>query len=191
MADNDVAALAVLIIFGAPVAAWVIIRVMAHRERLEMIRHGMMPPGSGRPQAGPFVPPGVGSVPPPYTASAYFVVNEDAQCQLRKGIRIALIGLALVIGLSFINPGYPGPWLLGGLIPMFVGIAQIINAVLNGARFGPPSSTWSGNATSGAPNSTEPRGVGAPPPPTAGRAYAWRPGSLPEIEKPPSPPDQR
>ena len=29
-----------------------------------------------------------------------------------------------------------GPWLLGGLVPMFVGVAQIVNALINGARFG-------------------------------------------------------
>ena len=58
---------------------------------------------------------------------------------LRKGIMTTFIGVALLIGLSFI--GYrdgtwiPGPWLLGGLIPMFVGLAQVIGALLAGAEF--------------------------------------------------------
>jgi hypothetical protein len=51
-----------------------------------------------------------------------------------------------LIGLSFIGyhggdgfmqapTWHPGPWLLGGLIPMFVGFAQIGIAVLSGATF--------------------------------------------------------
>ena len=44
MGDNDIAALAVVCIFGLPVLAWIAVRLMQHRERLEMIRHGMNPP---------------------------------------------------------------------------------------------------------------------------------------------------
>lgn len=72
-----------------------------------------------------------------------YVYHTDfyAQQQLRKGMQVAFVGLALLIGLGFI--GYRGdgsfvygPWLLGGLIPLFVGVAQIIGAVLGGASFG-------------------------------------------------------
>ena len=36
-------------LFGAPVLAFIVTRVLAHRERLEMIRHGIVPPvGAGR-----------------------------------------------------------------------------------------------------------------------------------------------
>ncbi|MBV8491054.1 MAG: hypothetical protein JO199_11050, partial [Candidatus Eremiobacteraeota bacterium] len=33
-----------LIVVGAPVAAWVVSRVLAHQERMEMIRRGFVPP---------------------------------------------------------------------------------------------------------------------------------------------------
>jgi hypothetical protein len=95
----------------------------------------------------------------------------------------------LLIGLSFI--GYhsgdgpfgsatihPGPWLLGGLIPMFVGVAQIIIALLSGATFGAPR-------------------FGPPPPPPAGgqRTYgSSQPGQpgprYEELARPVKPPDR-
>ena len=67
--------------------------------------------------------------------------NYYAQHQLRRGVQVAFIGLALLIGLSFIGyhgdgPPHYGPWLLGGLIPLFVGIAQVISAIMSGARIG-------------------------------------------------------
>jgi hypothetical protein len=34
-------------------------------------------------------------------------------------------------------PIQPGPWVLGGLIPTFVGIAQIIIALISGATIAP------------------------------------------------------
>ena len=77
--------------------------------------------------------PPPGWAPPGAYDPAYY-----AQAQLRHGIQVAFIGLALLIGLSFIgfhDGRYVyGPWLLGGLIPMFVGIAQVISAVLSGAQ---------------------------------------------------------
>ena len=113
----------------------------------------------------------------------------DPNRTLRKGITLAFIGLALLTGLSFIGlhdtgNGYvfrPGPWLLGGLIPMFIGIAQVIIAVLSGATLGaarfnqaPPPNLY------GVP----------PPPPSAGAAptyegsYTYRPGATQELRKP-------
>ena len=43
MMDDAIGALAIICIFGLPFIAWIAIRGMAHRERMEMIRNGMMP----------------------------------------------------------------------------------------------------------------------------------------------------
>ena len=79
--------------------------------------------------------------------------------------------------------------MLGGLIPMFVGIAQIITAILYGARFSPQVPM----GTAGQPQpgfyAGPPPGRAAPPP--SGPPYGWRPGPTPEIEKPAGPPDLR
>ncbi len=123
-------------------------------------------------------------MPPPWTAApgpiggAPFNYNayEDpnsAQCTMRRGIMTAMVGFAILIGLSFIgyrggdgpfSPAsiHPGPWLFGGLIPMFVGIAQIIIALMSGATFNirmmPP-----------------PIGPTAAPPPPGQRSYGSAP----------------
>ncbi|MGD0968522.1 MAG: DUF6249 domain-containing protein [Candidatus Aquilonibacter sp.] len=195
--DHDFfAAIAVMVIFGAPVAAWIVTRVLQHNERMEMIRRGMVPPPGAMPRNMP--PPNwqPGAMPPPNVTGKGYPAYDDyyyAQRQMRKGITLAFIGFALFIGLGSIGPlsgiGFAGPWLLGGLIPMFVGIAQIVNAWLNGARIpglspGPYSQP---HANYGPPPSG---GMNAPQPPPAG-PYAWRPGSTPEIERPVPPPDQR
>jgi len=186
---------AVLIIFGAPCAVWLVSRVLAHRERMEMMRMGIVPPPNDRDirramKYGWRPDTAQQSVPNPY---AYYQTDFAAQQQLRKGMSVAFVGLALLIGLGFIGyrgdgTFYPGPWLLGGLIPLFVGIAQIIGAVLSGASLGPPAARQRFGPSS-APGSTSPgqsSGQTMPPGPTYG---GWRPGSTPEIEKPASPPD--
>lgn len=180
-----VALLAVFCIFGAPILAFVIFRVLAHRERMEMIRHGMAP-GLGRgdwkaarqavPTAAPLIQPADESC-------------SDPPRMLRKGITLTFIGLALLTGLSFIGlhdtgNGYvfhPGPWLLGGLIPMFIGIAQVIIALLSGATFGaqrysavPPPNLY------GIPSA--PPAAGAAP--TYEGSYTYRPGATQELRKP-------
>jgi hypothetical protein len=201
MSEGIIPLFAIFFVFGAPVAAWIISRVLAHQERMEMIRNGFVPPPDGRSmrnaarygnygQMPP--PPPSGPIPPtmqPYTDNYY------AQAQMRKGITVTLIGFAILIGLSFIGEhGQPGPWLLGGLIPMFVGIAQIINAVLNGATI-PRMGSHSGQNQSASFGPRPVNGMGATPPPNqpppAAGPYAWRPGSTPEIEKPAQPPDNR
>lgn len=190
-------------VIGLPVTVWMISRVLAHQERMEYLRRGVAPP-PGPPDSRAFrkamqygawpPPPGPGVAAPP--SYPYYDPSYYAQHQLRRGIQVAFIGLALLIGLSFI--GYHGgqyvygPWLLGGLIPMFVGIAQIVGAVLSGASISPPSAQRSFGP---------PPGAGAPPPNASGgsgtvppgpASYGgWRPGSLAEIEKPASPPDYR
>lgn len=167
MRDEDVAAFAVLCIFGLPVAGYVLVRMMQHRERIEMIRRGMY-------QAPPDPRWAQTMAPPPVPGHAKYY--GDPQTQLRKGIGTTCIGVALLIGLSFI--GYSGdgtfrlgPWLLGGLIPMFVGIAQVINAVVSGASF--PTST------------ARPMGMPPPPPsaPPPRGPYTYRPGSTEELPR--------
>ena len=193
----------IVFLFGAPVAAWIISRVLAHQERMEMIRHGYMPPPDPRAmrrgtwQGTVPPPPGPGMRVPPmpgmYDDPAYY-----AQAQLRKGITVTFVGFAVLIGLSFIGMRggmfYPGPWLLGGLIPMFVGIAQIINAVLNGARLPGMNVSAGGQAQStnfGPIPGPGPGPSAGPTPPSDPGPYAWRPGPMPEIEKPVPPPDVR
>ena len=206
--DNLVAIVGILVIFGAPMGIWILAKIHAHTERMEMIRRGMAPPPPGIPRD--LTPPNFGAMPPPqpgkrtyYRSGQYEYSSEDyyyAQRQLRRGITVALIGFALLLGLSTIGPlsgiAPVGPWLLGGLVPLFVGIAQIINAVLNGARLPgfAPGSTWTQQSNYGPPpNVGSGPNVGAtPPPPQAPPGpYAWRPGSTPEIERPAPPPDQR
>src|SRR3982074_2547695 len=139
MSENVVGALAVICIFGLPVAGWIVLRFLKHQERMEMLRRGMMPPpdfgdkrvykawqraGAPRPRPGPPQPP-PGWTPP----------EDDPQRALYKGIRLALIGFAITFGLGIAFHGFSGnPIILGGLIPMFVGIAQIIIALIAGAQ---------------------------------------------------------
>jgi hypothetical protein len=208
MSDTVVPVMVFLIVVGAPVAAWIVSRVLAHQERMEMLRRGFVPPPDPRamrqamkygaktgwaPTPGAVPPPGAMPTPGWIPPNAYDP-SYHAQAQLRKGIQVALIGLALLIGLSFI--GFHegryvyGPWLLGGLIPMFVGIAQIISAVLGGAAFGPmgaPTAARFGPAEHGVP---PPGPEPTMSPPTPGAYGGWRPGATPEIEKPAGPPDR-
>ena len=198
ISDNFVGALAILLIFGAPIAAWVISRVLAHQERIEMIRRGIVPPPGNLSGFGSKMPPpvwGPGSVPPPPPPPAGqrvpYQPYDDyyyARTQMRKGIKIGLIGLALLIvfGGPFWGGSHFGPFLLIGLIPLFVGIAQIINAVMNGAQlpgFGAGAGYGQGQPNFGPPPPPPPSPPpGTAPPPPAG-PYAWRPGPTPEIEQ--------
>jgi|SRR5215469_9163746 len=195
--EDFIPVLAILVIFGAPIGAWIVSRVLAHQERMEMIRNGFMPPPDRRmmrhmrnmpppPNMNPNANTYQGAVPPPMPGA--FDDTYYAQASLRKGIMVTCIGFAVFIGLSFIGHSgghfYPGPWLLGGLIPMFVGIAQIISALLSGARmpqFGAASQGQFGPPPSGGRQQQQQQQTPPPPPPQTG-PYAWRPGSTPEIE---------
>jgi hypothetical protein len=150
MDDNSVAIIGIICLFGLPVGGWIIMRILNHRERMAMLQRGIVPPPVGRRArrewASPPPPqwnPGMG-MPSPMPFD--YDDPNSPQCLLRKGITTGMVGFALLIGLSFIGyhageapfePAsiHPGPWLLGGLIPMFVGIAQIITALLSGAQF--------------------------------------------------------
>jgi len=197
MDDNLIPVLGIICLFGLPMVGWILGRVMKHRERMEMLRMGMMPPPSGRGwrnrdpfSAGPTVPPPWMGAPGPMS----YEDPNSAQCTMRRGILTAMVGFAILIGLSFIgyhggdgpfNPAtiHPGPWLLGGLIPMFVGVAQIIIALMSGAvfpyRIVPP------------PGPPGPQ----PPPPPGQRSYgSAQPGSsgprYEELARPVKPPDR-
>jgi uncharacterized protein DUF6249 len=196
MDDNIVAALAVTCIFGLPVMGWIVSRVLAHQERMEMLRRGVMPPPNTRDMRRAMKYGWASDAAQPEASNQYaYYADFHAQQQLRKGMQVAFVGLALLIGLGFIGyrgdgTFYPGPWLLGGLIPLFVGIAQIIGAVLNGASFGPMAGRQRFAPPPPAGTAPGPRvetGTAAPGPTYGG----WRPGSVPEIEKPASPPDYR
>jgi hypothetical protein len=198
ISDNFVSAFVILLIFGAPIAAWVVSRVLAHQERIEMIRRGIVPPPGNFSGFGAKMPPpawGPGPVPPPppsANARGSYPTYDDyyyARKQMRKGVQITLIGFALLIGLGTIGSfgdHYFGPWLLGGLVPMFVGIAQIINAAMNGATIpGFGAGYGQGHAHFGPPPPSNPPPGGTPPPPPPSGPYAWRPGPTPEIEQRP------
>jgi hypothetical protein len=215
MPDNVVAALAIICIFGLPIAAWIVFRAFRFLERMEMIKHGIVPPpdaqfGFGRARAyrmwaeqqatrgaAPWQQQ-TQTVPPPQPGAWGCGPDDDAQRALYKGIRLAMIGFALLIGLSFIGgtPGsssfHGGPWLLGGLIPMFVGIAQIIIAVLSGAQLpGVQSAGMYGPPPPGVPPNPPPSaGFHAQPPPSGAWQQPGRP-HFEELTKPVKPPDVR
>lgn len=84
---------------------------MVHQERLAMIEKGITPADINMEQL---------------VEAANKPVN--AQRNLTSGIVTTLVGLAILIGLSSIGSG---PWLLGGLIPMAVGIGQVIAYVIS------------------------------------------------------------
>ena len=160
-------------------------RFYAHQERVEMIRRGITPPidskWARRMARQGWAPQTAAQPSPASDLAAEAEVRSEASCMLRKGITVGMIGLALVVGLSFINPGHVGPWLLGGLIPLFVGLAQVIIAVLSGASLTPP------------PQTVIPGPGPRPSSPFAaeqqGPAYGWRPGPTTELESPATPPD--
>jgi hypothetical protein len=202
MDDNLIPIFGIFCTFGLPMIAWILSRTMKHRERMEMLRRGIAPPPDGRWNrnrawtAPPPWVPGPGS--PPGQPMQNFAYEDpgSAQCTLRRGIITAMVGFALLIGLSFI--GYrggdgifspstirPGPWLLGGLIPMFVGIAQIIIGLMSGAVF-----------TVGRMQAPPPGPFGAPPPGqrSYGSPQPGQPGPAgpryEELARPVPPPDR-
>jgi hypothetical protein len=202
MDDTWIPILGMFFLFGLPVLGWIATRVMKHRERMEMLRRGIAPPPDGRwnrknggawTQPPPPWVPGPGApLGQPMPGYASYDDPNSVQCLVRRGIITTAVGFALLIGLSFIgyhggdgpfNPATirPGPWLLGGLIPMFVGIAQILIALMSGAvlsfRMPPP-----------------PPGPPGQPPPTQrtyGSAQPGPPGPrYEELARPVKPPDR-
>ncbi len=178
-------------VFGFPIAAFIVLRLLAHRERMAMIRHGLSPQtkmGIGKAYQGRN---------PTGSTFGNGATCSDPRYLLRKGITLTFIGLALTIGLSFIGMDgdsgrwHPGPWLLGGLIPMFIGLAQVTTAFLTdpdllamvvGRRgYGPRSQS------PGFTDTTPPSGPAGVP--QYDTSYTYRPGGTQEL-RPPTPPPQ-
>lgn len=209
MHEAVVGIIAIIVTIGLPVGGWVISIVLRHQERMEMLRRGIIPPPTFDKSAykawkrsgAPWPPPGAAQQttwaqqpapppPPQWTPSP----DDDPQRALYKGIRVALIGFAITLGMGWAFGGFRGnPVVLAGLIPMFVGIAQIIIAVLSGAQLPGvmPQTTF-------IPPPQPPPGPGAPPPgPGYGSSspppWAGQPGRprFEEISKPVPPPDVR
>ncbi len=186
-----------IFVFGFPITAWVVFRWLAHRERMEMIRAGIAPPpGRGNREWRQAYQAQQQPGRPPSGNDEYTL--ESGRRQLRKGITLTFVGLALFIGLSFIGFGdggwRPGPWLLGGLIPMFVGIAQVVSAILFGATLGPVRA-FGTPGMPGMPHMPPPAGAGPSPgvgaAPTFDGSYTYRPGGTQELQPPYSPPERR
>ena len=205
MSDESVAALAVFGIFIMPIIGWIVVRMLSHRERIEMIRNGMVPPGkmSGRAwREASAASQQMGTVTPgPSRRKGWCdadVSVESERIILRKGIRLTFIGLALTIGLSFIGYSdgtfgptwHPGPWLLGGLIPMFIGLAQVTSAMLAGATFGYVANGNGNGSGAVPPPYGEPFVAPHAAPPTYDGSYTYRPGDTQELRPPPHPPER-
>ncbi len=178
-------------LFGLPVLAFVFFRVMAHRERMEMIRNGFAP-GTPVPKVGRATAASVPADRLSYGSPTY--ESEAAQTTLRKGITLSFIGFAITLGLSFIGlhevggfgtPGtwHPGPWLIGGLVPLFVGLAQVVIALLSGATLRPMARP----AAPYVENPAQPPGERT----TFDGPYAYRPGGTQELRPPRTPPERR
>jgi hypothetical protein len=191
MMDDAIGALAIICIFGLPFIAWIAIRGMAHRERMEMIRNGMMPQNDFRTSGAGYARRQEAPPPPPASRRGCGEAH-DPQATLRKGVVVTAVGIALTIGLSFIGtvadpPHYTfGPWLLGGLIPLFVGLAQIVSALMSGATMGVPQ----GNPYAGYPGPGPAPGPQAAPSQHFDGPYTYRPGMTQELQPPSGPPDR-
>ena len=180
--------LAIFCIFGMPVLAFIIVRSLQHKERIEMIRHGYVPP-TGSAWKDWTRNAGTAPIPPSQPQRVGPIEEDDPQRTLRKGIVVAFIGFAITLGLSFI--GYdnghftPGPWLLGGLIPMFIGLAQVLTAIMFGATFPAAAQTRRYG-----PGPVPGPGTAAPPPPFD-TSYTYRPDPSTQELGSSSPPDRR
>ncbi len=194
---------AIFCTIGLPIVAWTVFRVLKHRERIEMIRHGIAPEArqyQWNPQQGQGVP---FTAPPPQNwdddrrgrrkKNKHDDDNDPPDVTLRKGVRLAMIGLAITIGLSFIGMDngsfHPGPWLLGGLIPMFVGLSHVIIATLSGATLNGSAQQW--RAGQVPPPFVEPPAAPGPARQTYDTSYTYRPGGTQELQPPHAPPERR
>jgi hypothetical protein len=110
-----VAIVSIVVFIGLPLSAWVLFRYFAHRERMEMIRHGMVPP-----------------MPSSYDAGAGGSSSVD-RLMVRGGISLFVIGFVVLLAISSIAyetaHSLLGPWLLGGILPMLAGIAEILTGL--------------------------------------------------------------
>jgi hypothetical protein len=85
MYDHDIVpVVAITTVFGAPFAAFIIARILRHAERIEMIRHGMVPPPrfskrvyrAWRKAGSPWPPPGPDPTPWAQTTAPTWTGND-------------------------------------------------------------------------------------------------------------------
>ena len=181
-------------IFGLPILAFVFFRVMAHRERMAMIRSGIAPASGATSSYGAFA-----------TMPKENKGIVSPQVMLRRGIRLTAIGVALSIGLSFVGHSesvvnsvsvstwYPGPWLLFGLVPLCIGLSQITIALISGASLRPPTGayTQAEPAMQREGPFTTPTGPTTPTYATYDTSYTYRPDGTSELGSPTPPPERR
>ena len=86
-----------------------LIRYLRYRERMMMIQKGIAPADFDR------------------AWRADVRMQGRSRRQPRGGIITSLVGLALLVGLWTLGTG---PWLLGGLIPLAVGIGELLTWVI-------------------------------------------------------------
>ena len=90
----------------------ILMRWFKHREIVTLAQKGLLPEQYAR-----------------YVSASR---NWSGRWLLGWGIALAMLGLALIIGLwplGFVDNVYPlgfGPWMLLGLIPLFIGLALLI-----------------------------------------------------------------
>ena len=95
------------VLFLAVILGFIILmRYLRYKENLMMIQRGLQPPMNSERRAMRYAMPGG---------------------RLRGGIITSFVGLALFFGL--LTMGW-GPWLLGGLIPLAVGVGEILTFIL-------------------------------------------------------------
>jgi hypothetical protein len=196
MAELFIPLFAIFFLFGVPIIAFIIFRVLAHRERMEMIRHGL-DPGTRSSKDWQRAQTAARAYGPDAYAGSFS--KHSPQAALRKGATTAAVGFALLIGLSFI--GYhdgplgstirPGPWLLGGLIPFFVGLAQVFIAVMSGALGTAGGAQRAYGQPAPAPGAVPPPAEGPATPGDYSGSYTYRPGATQELRPPTPPPAQR
>ncbi|HEV2237514.1 MAG TPA: DUF6249 domain-containing protein [Ktedonobacterales bacterium] len=115
-----------------------LVRYFSHRERMAMIARGIAPP--------------------PRLTLRFF--NRPGSAALRGGLITAMVGFAVTIGSHALGyllpppfsavPGKLGPWLLPGLIPLFVGMALVASHYL-----AQPHSPADAAPREGTPNTAE------------------------------------
>ncbi|MFT5194575.1 MAG: hypothetical protein ACI9EW_002124 [Cellvibrionaceae bacterium] len=91
-----------MVMFIVAAGASVVTRFFKHREIMRYARQGMYPP--------------------------YQLTSTTAPTKsIKKGINTAAVGLGLTLGLSFLGDG---PWMIAGLIPLFVGLGLLLTGWL-------------------------------------------------------------
>jgi hypothetical protein len=98
-----------------------LVRYLDHRERMAMIARGLLPTRNGRAR-----------------------LRRGGSAALRGGLITAMVGLAVTFALYSLGyllpppfnaaPGGFGPWLLPGLIPLFVGLALVASHYLTSVQ---------------------------------------------------------